>query len=148
MNSLGKYHGDRSSHSTNSLKIPFHHLPFLYFLCGSTDTPPLTSVLCSLSSPSTSSTSTSPAPSLLGLLSVYFCLQTLSASSKVDRGVALGISDFSSLSLILLSTVDTRLDHCHSSKASFFSLKVRASMEGRDLLWYFIQRVSYHPQLK
>ena len=28
---------DHSSHTTNALKIPFHHLLFLSFLCGSTD---------------------------------------------------------------------------------------------------------------
>ena len=52
---------DHSSHTTNTLKIPFHHLLFLSFLCGSTDPcPPAAFSRPSLNPPSAVSINASP----------------------------------------------------------------------------------------
>ena len=63
---------DHSSHTTNTLKIPFHHLLFLSFLCGLTDPcPPATFSRPSLNPPLSRLNQRQPIVSLPVPSSVY-----------------------------------------------------------------------------
>ena len=115
---------DHSSHTTNTLKIPFHHLLFLSFLCGSTDPcPPAAFSRPSLNPPSAVSINASPSSPFRSPRQ-FISIQDppdLRAEESLPR-----LSRFPSLP-VSLHTADARPRSPHASKASFLSLRVGAA---------------------